>query len=344
MRTFISWISGVNTLSDIASQHGISPRTLQRRLTWCWWITPTPYIDAHRIYDQIFLDATYVNGGCLLIAASRTHVINWHWAHRETADAYQTLIRDIAPPHMAVIDGGTGAFSAIRRCWPHTPIQRCLVHATRVVRRYTTSKPRTQAGQAIYELAKQLPTITTIDQATQWSIRFHEFGQIYQEWMNEKTTITDPATGQRRRVFTHQRVRSAYQSLLHLYRNAFLFEYLQPPPGTKQPDHMAATTNTLEGGINAPLKELTRRHRGTSKPHQRTIIDWWLYLKTEAPDDPIDIARSQNWGQAALSTAHELITHDTNVTTNDNGAPAEYDTAIDTEYQHNLGIQKGWVK
>ena len=31
-------------------------------------------------------------------------------------------------------------------------------------------------------------------------------------------------------------------------------------------------------------------------------------------------------------------------TTNDNGAPAEYDTAIDTSYQHNLGIQKGWIK
>lgn len=28
----------------------------------------------------------------------------------------------------------------------------------------------------------------------------------------------------------------------------------------------------------------------------------------------------------------------------DIGAPAEYDTAIDTSYQHNLGIQKGWIK
>lgn len=69
-----------------------------------------------------------------------------------------------------------------------------------------------------------------------------------------------------------------------------------------------------------------------------------LYLHTEVPDDPVKIARDQRWGQDALSTATDLITHNTTATTNDIGAPAEYDTAIDTSYQHNLGIQKGWIK
>ena len=81
-----------------------------------------------------------------------------------------------------------------------------------------------------------------------------------------------------------------------------------------------------------------------SLPHQRTVMDWWLYLHTEVPDDPVKIARDQRWGQDALSTATDLITHDTTATTNGIGAPAEYDTAIDTSYQHNLGIQKGWIK
>ncbi|HAT1135752.1 TPA: IS256 family transposase, partial [Corynebacterium striatum] len=117
-----------------------------------------------------------------------------------------------------------------------------------------------------------------------------------------------------------------------------------PPPTTIDPDNLAATTNSLEGGINAPIKELARRHRGLSLPHQRTVMDWWLYLHTEVPDDPVKIARDQRWGQDALSTATDLITHNTTATTNDIGAPAEYDTAIDTSYQHNLGIQKGWIK
>ncbi|MGJ4117452.1 hypothetical protein ACN4D0_10725, partial [Corynebacterium macclintockiae] len=42
--------------------------------------------------------------------------------------------------------------------------------------------------------------------------------------------------------------------------------------------------------------------------------------------------RDQRWGQDALSTATDLITHNTTATTNDIGAPAEYDTAIDTSY------------
>ena len=125
---------------------------------------------------------------------------------------------------------------------------------------------------------------------------------------------------------------------------ALQFTYLQPPPTTIDPDNLAATTNSLEGGINAPIKELARRHRGLSLPHQRTVMDWWLYLHTEVPDDPVKIARDQRWGQDALSTAIDMITHDTTATTNDIGAPAEYDTAIDTSYQHNLGIQKGWIK
>lgn len=44
-------------------------------------------------------------------------------------------------------------------------IQRCLIHAQHVIRRYTTSRPRTDAGKAIYALALKLTRITTLDQA-----------------------------------------------------------------------------------------------------------------------------------------------------------------------------------
>lgn len=44
-------------------------------------------------------------------------------------------------------------------------IQRCLVHAQRVIRRYTTSRPRTDAGKTIYALALKLTRVTTLEQA-----------------------------------------------------------------------------------------------------------------------------------------------------------------------------------
>ncbi|TYR19252.1 IS256 family transposase, partial [Corynebacterium urealyticum] len=133
-------------------------------------------------------------------------------------------------------------------------------------------------------------------------------------------------------------------SLNHLWRNQLLFVYLDPPDGVLDVTRIKSTTNSLEGGINAQLKLLARTHRGRSGEHQRRMLDWWLYLHTEVPDDPVKIARTQRWGQDALSTATDLITHDTTATTNDIGAPAEYDTAIGTSYQHNLGIQKDWIK
>ena len=82
---------------------------MHHRFRWCWWIIPTPTIDSFRIHDQIFLDATYLKSGCLLIAASKTHVINWTWARHETTAAYTELLRPIAAPLIAVTDGGQGA-------------------------------------------------------------------------------------------------------------------------------------------------------------------------------------------------------------------------------------------
>lgn len=344
MKLFITWITGTQSLATIANQHHLTRQTLATRMTWCWLIIPTPHIDPHRIEDQIFLDATYLKSGCLLIASTKTHILNWTWARSETAHAYTTLITPLAPPLMAIIDGGQGAQSAIHTCWPTTRIQRCLVHAQRTVRRHTTSRPNTPAGKALYALALQLTRITTLDDARGWAVHLHDFHDTYRHWMNEKTTTKDPLTGTYTRVFTHPRVRSAFHSLQSLYKRDLLFTYLTPPPHALDPTAMAATTNPLEGGFNSPLKEIIRRHRGLTIPHQRIVADWWLHLRTRAPDDPVTIARSQRWGQDGLDRAHQLIAHEhTQAATNDNGAPAQYDTAIETEYQHSIGIQKGWA-
>ena len=88
---------------------------------------------------------------------------------------------------MVVLDGGRGAYYAIKQTWPTTRIQRCLVHAQRVVRRHLTSRPRTDAGKTLYKLALDLTRITTIDQAAQWTAHLQEFDTVYRTWMDEKT-------------------------------------------------------------------------------------------------------------------------------------------------------------
>ncbi|SPJ39684.1 hypothetical protein CHUV2995_00465 [Corynebacterium diphtheriae subsp. lausannense] len=82
----------------------------------------------------------------------------------------------------------------------------------------------------------------------------------------------------------------------HLWRSNLLFVYLNPPAEIVDTDRIKATTNSLEGGINSQLKLLARAHRGRRGEHQRRMLEWWLYLKTELPDDPVEIAKQSNWG------------------------------------------------
>ncbi|MGO1457625.1 hypothetical protein [Corynebacterium casei] len=98
----------------------------------------------------------------------------------------------------------------------------------------------------------------------------------------------------------------------------------------------------LEGGINSPLKLLARNHRGMSKEHQRTAIDWWLASKTQLPADPVETARQQRWGKDALAKVSALLEAEA-PTPPEHGGPSGYDTAIDTSYQHSMGVQKGWL-
>ena len=343
-RQFIEHCTSTTALRQIAGDAGISRSTMKRQFSWCWLVdVPDPTIGHEgRVYDQVFLDGTYTASGCLIVAATLDHVIAWHWCTHETTRDYQHLLERIPAPLIAVIDGGQGAASAIKTCWPGTKIQRCLVHAQRVVRRYTTSRPRTDAGRAIYQLALNLTKITDLDEAAAWGAQLHEYGTIYRDWMNQKTWITDPLTKQRTWSWTHERTRKAYNSLNHLWRNQLLFVYLDPPDGVLDSSRIKSTTNSLEGGINAQLKLLARTHRGRSGEHQRRMLEWWLYLKTELPDDPVEIARQSNWGQDQLAKVSTL-THNENQADHETGRPALYDNAIDTNYTHSIGIQKGHI-
>ena len=53
----------------------------------------------------------------------------------------------------------------------------------------------------------------------------------------------------------------------------------------------------------------------------RRMLDWWLYLKTELPDDPVRIARQSDWGQGQLAKVSTL-TQTENQADHETGRPA----------------------
>ena len=121
-RLFYSHITGKSTREDIAKQAGVCLATVDKKFKTMWFIQVPHIPDNHTVHDQVFIDGTHLGGGCLLIASTLTHVLNWHWCKGETTKDYMELLRPLAPPLIVTLDGGQGARTAIRRLWPETKI------------------------------------------------------------------------------------------------------------------------------------------------------------------------------------------------------------------------------
>ena len=137
-RLFIDWITGTRSLDQLANAHGLTRRTLRTYFHPFWAIEVPDNTDHQRVYDQVFIDGTYFNTNCLLVASTTDHVVAWHWCFTEDSYAYSKLLNKLAPPKVVTTDGQKGALKAIKNRWPTTRIQRCLVHVKRNIQTYVS--------------------------------------------------------------------------------------------------------------------------------------------------------------------------------------------------------------
>lgn len=237
---------------------------------------------------------------------------------------------------MVVTDGGSGLLAAVAQAWPDTKIQRCLVHVQRNARRYLTANPRTDAGKSLWQLARSLTRVTTTEQAVKWLQKLSDWHGVYGHLTRQRTyrnqlgntgVVPDRVRAGQRWWYTHDRLRSAYRLLTKLARNEHLFVYLVPElHGLK----IASTTNQIEGGINAGLRDLLRRHRGMPAEHQRRAIEWWLSAHAIAAPEPASLIRPEHHQPTPKPRpVDEPI------------GPAAYDTGLSAE--EGLWARKGWA-
>ena len=179
------------------------------------------------------------------------------------------------------LDGGVGASSALKSVWPHVKVQRCLVHVTRNVRTYLTSKPRTDAGRSLLKLSKKLLKIDTIDQAIQWEKLLNQWYDTYGYLTREKTKNPHYPYESPAWWYTHKRLRQAYRLLERLTRKHHLFTYLDP--NLRKHDILLRSTNRLEGGPNKTIRRLLLIHPWLSESHMRCAIEWILQGLSEHP-------------------------------------------------------------
>ena len=73
-------------------------------------------------------------------------------------------------------------------------------------------------------------------------------------------------------------------------------------------------------------------------------MDWWLYVHTEDPVPPLEIAKQQDSGRQGEKAARAAwAKEELKRRGHPDGRPATYDTHIDNEWNPSSGIRKGWA-
>lgn len=276
---FVGWLLGKQSQEEL----GISARTWRAQTAWCWDVVPK-FTLTGEIYSILLLDGIRVGSLVCLIARTPQYVVAWAWAPYEAGTTWNMLLQQLSPPVVVVCDGQKGILVSIPRNWPATAIQRCHFHVWQNVRSKLTLFPQTEAAQHLLLLTKIfLKGLHTKEEAARWITKLNTWEEIYGDFIRERTITPNPKLGQRKWRYTHERLRSAYRQLAKLLKDNQLFTYLDDRLIDQAKQPIPRTTNYVEGGINSQLRTKLKLHRGMSEAHQRRLVEWYLYSRTEDP-------------------------------------------------------------
>ena len=333
---FVGWLVGKASQAEIDGT--ATGRSFRRRIAWCWDIIPSLPVTGE-VFDEVQLDGFNLRTGwCLLVASVNARPVAFQWAGSENQAAWGALLARIPAPTVVVSDGGSGLNAALQQRWPDTRIQRCLVHVQRNVRRYVTTRAKTPAGRALWGLALKLTKVKDIPEMNTWLLLLSQWEAEFLSLTKQRTYARDGvirpswARPNQKWWFTHQRLRSGHQVLSRLVKANHLFTFVDPALDGLE---IASTTNQIEGGINSPMRNLLKRHRGLTEHHQKRALEWWLYTRCDATGTP----------SATLDARHDARPDDpVNVENNDNeelDSPALYGTTLTAE--EGLWHRSGWA-
>lgn len=265
---FVSWLMSKKTLSELADESKVSVRTLTTWFRQFWFFLPKPsYEFPVRV---LVLDATsVVTRQCMLLIAGdndRLAPVSWLPTARECLNSWFLFLSTLeVKPIFVVCDGQRGLLKAIHLVWPKAHVQRCLVHIIRQASAWLTQHPKTKAGRQLLLLVKQLRDVRTRRQKRRWIRAYRKWDKKHHTFLKEKSV-----SWQGNWWYTHRRLRGTKS----LIENAIpdLFRFVSDPT-------IPRTSNHVEGGINARLKELFRSHRGLTKTKKLALASWYLALR-----------------------------------------------------------------
>lgn len=161
----------------------------------------------------------------------------------------------------------------------------CVFHAFNQVKRRTTTRPKLQAGVEPHGLAEDPLRVEDAGRATAWLQVCNGRCARWEAFLAERTL--DEETG--RMGWTHGRLVTARNGLNALIRCGRPFAFLDPGLTAEGPP--PSTNNKLEGGVNAQLRDMLRKHRGLSLMRRAKAVFWWCCMHAECPLGAAEILR-----------------------------------------------------
>lgn len=334
---FVIWLVGKASQAEMDGT--ATGRSFRRRIAWCWDISPNMPVTGE-VCDEVQLDGFYLRTGwCLLVASVNAKPVAFQWAGSENQAAWGALLSQLPAPVVVVSDGGSGLKGALEEHWPDTRIQRCLVHVQRNVRRYVTTRAKTPAGRALWGLALKLTRVKDITGMDAWLLLLSQWETQFLSLTKQRTYARDGvirpswARPGQKWWFTHQRLRSGHQVLSRHVKANHLFTFLDPALDGLE---IASTTNQIEGGINSPMRDLLKRHRGLSEHHQKRALEWWLYTHAPTTRAPSAVLHE------TMNPAPPEPDQDDASDTDDFTSTGLYDTSLTAE--EGLWARSGWLR
>jgi len=269
------------TAKDTAKRHGISHRSFTRnyssiRRSGSVQVSLGLYEAAKRQlthYPYLVIDATSLSCNVVAIVHDGRHVLTWKFALYESSLLWERALHGCSTSAV-ISDGQKGIQKAAYGLWGEGIIlQRCHFHVKQNMRMKLTNNPESEAGKDLRWLVSFMSHVRNEHQMAIFVAIFYELYDRHYSFLIERTYSKQPDC-RRRWFYTHRRVRSAYRQIADLINKDQLFAYITHPELS-----LPNTTNCVEGGINARLRELIRAHRGMFPERQCLLVDEFLRSK-----------------------------------------------------------------
>jgi len=270
---FVNWLLGKYSKDEIASEYGVSRRTLVNWFSSFWNDEPIPK-QTNISSKVVIIDEKYIaKNGCVLVSVCDKKVSSWYFSQRENFSSWLAFFSSFKQiPFSIVCDGQKGMIKAIKQRFPGVIIQRCQFHVIKYIRSKLTKNPENIALIELKRIVLDITNIKTRDDLKYWLTNYKYWWQTNKDFVKEKTYPINSftPTGKPKWHYTHKNLHASHSHLKNSI--PYLFRYLQFP-------EIPNTTNFVEGGINSPMQEKLRLHRGLKLPKRRVLIAHFLKSK-----------------------------------------------------------------